>query len=276
MLKRENCPRFITPNRSNPHLPLFVFLPGLDGTGQLLHTQTATLEKVFDVRSLVIPADALTSWDSLSQQVMNLIEVERCKQPKRKIYLCGESFGGCLAIKVALRSQRLFHRIILVNPASCFHQKPLIGGALQLAQFIPDLFYQVGTYGVLPFLGALERMEKRDRDHLLKAMKSVPPETFQWRLSLLHKFKVSPGEFERLKQPVLLIAGTADRIINSVAEVHRLSRFLPNTKTVLLPNSGHACLLEREVDLSKLLHRYNFLDRYLSPKINKSATLTYI
>jgi predicted alpha/beta superfamily hydrolase len=68
----------------------------------------------------------MTSWDDLAVSVVNLIEEELNKQPSRSVYLCGESFGGCLAVKVALKSPDLFERIILVNPATSFNQRPLL------------------------------------------------------------------------------------------------------------------------------------------------------
>lgn len=37
------APFFLTPERIQPEYPLFVFLPGMDGTGQLLRSQTAGL-----------------------------------------------------------------------------------------------------------------------------------------------------------------------------------------------------------------------------------------
>ena len=76
-------PCFLTPNRLQPEYPLFVFLPGMDGTGQLLRTQTAGLEVAFDVRCLMIPPNDLSSWDVLSDQVIDLIQGELKINPHR-------------------------------------------------------------------------------------------------------------------------------------------------------------------------------------------------
>ncbi len=71
--------------------------------GSLLQSQTTGLEIAFDVRCLAIPADDMNGWEALTQQVVALVEVELEKNPNRSVYLCGESFGGCLAMKVAIR-----------------------------------------------------------------------------------------------------------------------------------------------------------------------------
>jgi pimeloyl-ACP methyl ester carboxylesterase len=257
----KSHPCFLTPSRLNPDYPLFVFLPGMDGTGQLLRTQTEGLEAAFDIRCLAIPADDLTSWEILTDQVVALIEAELEKQPHRSVYLCGESFGGCLAIKVALRSPHLFDRLILVNPASSFNQRAWLNWGSLVSGWLPEVLYRIGSVWLLPFLAALERMTKSDARALLEAMQSVPPKTVIWRLSLIREFHVDPTELLKILQPALLIAGDADQLLPSVAEIKRLAAWLPYSQTVVLPRSGHACLLEADINLYKILKDQNFLER---------------
>ncbi len=253
-------PCFLTPKRVQPEYPLFVFLPGMDGTGQLLRSQTAGLEVAFDVRCLAIPRDDLTSWDVLTENVLDLIRTELEKNPQRSVYLCGESFGGCLAMKVAIASPQLFKRIILVNSASAFHRRPWYDWASQLASLVPSCLYQVGSVGLLPFLAALGRILPGDRRDLLKIMRSVPPETVLWRLSLLREFEVDDSQLRRLTQLALVIVSAADRLLPSMTEARRLVNTLPNAAMVVLPDSGHACLLEADVNLYEIMQNQNFLD----------------
>lgn len=260
MAEVKSRPCFLTPRRLNPEYPLFVFLPGMDGTGQLLRSQTEGLENTFDIRSLAIPADDLTSWEDLAGIVMNLIEEELKKQPSRSVYLCGESFGGCLAVKVALKSPHFFDRIILVNPATSFNQRPLLRLGAQLGHWLPEYFYEVSALGLLPFLSALGRISPSDRRALLNAMKSVPPKTFNWRISMVTEFEVDETQLRQLTQPVLVIAGGADRLLPSVNEAERLLNYLPNSKMVVLPHSGHTCLLETDVNLLNIMKDQNFLE----------------
>ncbi|WP_016950271.1 alpha/beta fold hydrolase [Anabaena sp. PCC 7108] len=271
MVHVELKPCFLTPKRLQPEYPLFVYLPGMDGTGQLLRSQTAGLELGFDVRCLAIPRKDLTTWDVLTNNVLDLIHSELEKSCHRPVYLCGESFGGCLAMKVATQSPQLFKRIILINPASAFQLRPWLNSLSQLTDLVPSWFYDVGALGLLPFLASLARMSSSDRHELLKAMRSVPPETINWRLWLLREFNVDQEKLQRLTQQVLLIAGGSDRLLPSVSEVERLDDILPNTKTVLLPDSGHACLLEEDVNLYDILQANEFLepDVQISMKLQK-------
>lgn len=268
MVEVKSHPCFLTPSKLNPDYPLFVYLPGMDGNGQLLRRQTAGLESAFDIRCLAIPADDLTSWDVLTEQVVDLIEKEVEKQPDRSVYLCGESFGGCLAIKVALRRRRmrqphsppLFDRLILVNPASSFNQRAWLNWGSLVSGWIPEVLYRLGSVWLLPFLSAMERVSREDTRALLDAMQSVPPKTVIWRLALIREFDVDESELGEIAQPVLVIGGGADRLLPSVAEAKRLAGVLPNAKVVVLPKCGHACLLEEDVNLYEIMKANNFLE----------------
>ncbi|MBD2385412.1 alpha/beta fold hydrolase [Cylindrospermum sp. FACHB-282] len=261
-------PCFLTPQRVQPDYPLFVYLPGMDGTGQLLRSQTAGLETGFDVRCLAIPRQDLNTWDVLSKSVLDLIHAELEKSSQRPVYLCGESFGGCLAMKVSTQAPHLFKRIILINPASSFQLRPWYNWASQLTDFVPAYFYDIGALGLLPFLASLVRMCRTVRHELLKTMRSVPPETINWRLSLLRDFQVDEEQLGSLTQQVLLIAGGSDRLLPSEMEVRRLVEILPNSKMVVLPDSGHACLLEEETNLYEILKSQNFLES-IAPKVQE-------
>lgn len=257
----SNHLHFLAPKKVNPDYPLFVFLPGTDGTGQLLQVQTESLERCFDVRSLALPqSDRWSDWDALSRQTIDLIEAELANR-ERPVYLCGESFGGCLALKVALRSPELVDRLILVNPASSLSQRPYLYWGASLTRCVPEPFYRTCALVLLPFLSSISRIAVEDRRALLAAMRSVPPKTVRWRVSLLNSFEVSQEQLRRLKMPVLLLAGGADRLLPSVTEARRLASYLNDARVVLLPDSGHTCLLERDTKLYDILHEQGFLGR---------------
>jgi pimeloyl-ACP methyl ester carboxylesterase len=264
-------PCFLTPTLIQPEYPLFVFLPGMDGTGQLLRSQTAGLEAAFDVRCLAIPRNDLTGWDVLVNHVLRLIEVELANNSQRPVYLCGESFGGSLAIKVAIAAPQLFKKIILVNPASAFRHLPTIVDQLtQLTYLVPPFLYQIGAIGLLPFLAALSRISRSDRQDLLKTMRSVPPETALWRLALIREFNVSEEQLSSLTQPALVVASAGDRLLPSMTEAQHLVSVLPQAKKVILPHSGHACLLEKDVNLYQIMAANDFLDKAVKGNVSTS------
>ncbi len=256
----QSSPCFLTPKALRPQFPLFVFLPGMDGTGQLLRAQTAGLEAGFDVRCLAIPPDDLTNWEGLAQRVVDLVKTEVSADGARSIYLCGESFGGCLAMKVAALAPELFDRLILVNPASSFNRRPWISWGAQLSRHLPESLYQWSSVSFLPLLAAFDQILPLDRQALVEAVGSVPQATSIWRMALLHQFEVPIEKLRSLTIPALILASAKDRLLPSLVEGYRLKAIFQNAKVVVLPESGHTCLLESDVNLYQILEQQEFLE----------------
>jgi pimeloyl-ACP methyl ester carboxylesterase len=256
----KSRPCFLTPKRLKPGYPLFVFLPGMDGTGQLFRAQTAGLEVAFDIRCLAIPPDDLTDWNDLAATVIELVKAELKSDSNRSVYLCGESFGGCLAMHVALQSPELFKRIILVNPASSFNHRPWINWGSQISRYLPEPAYQVSSVMLLPLLAYFRRMLPGDRQTFLETVSAVPQKTSIWRLSMLSKFNLSDAVLQKITQPILLIASAADLLLPSLTEAQRLKELFPNVQLIVLPESGHACLLEADIHLYEMMQAHQFLE----------------
>ncbi len=250
------------PSNSERSKPLFVFLPGMDGSGRLYRTQSERLAPWFDIRCVALNPHNQSDWRSLAYQVSRLISQELSldsSQRKRSVYLCGESFGGCLAMQVLTLSPHLFDRVVIVNPASSFRKLPWMQLGPLITQRMPSMAYRYGSQGMLPFLIEPSRVASRDRVALASAMESVPVKTAAWRMSLLSQFEVERLPLERMTHPVLLIAGGHDRLLPSKREVKSLRARFPDARLFLLPRSGHACLLEAETDLLEILKRHQFL-----------------
>jgi len=254
MISSSTTPVFLSSPHRSSTLPLLILMPGMDGTGYLWRSQLPQLEANFDVCRLSIPAHNLATWKELSSQVIHLIKQEILGD--REVYLCGESFGSCLALEVATHLPNIYHRLILINPASAFSQLPLLGLAEQACRLLPNPLYYLTTWAALPFLAALERITSENRVNLLQAVQSVPKNTVAWRLGMLRDFQINPDQLQQLKQPVLILVGGSDRILPSLRESDRLRQYLPQTKVLVLPNSGHACMLETGISLNAILQEW--------------------
>ncbi|MGL5060138.1 MAG: alpha/beta fold hydrolase, partial [Microcoleus sp.] len=148
---------------------------------------------------------------------------------------------------------------ILVNPASSFRQQPWIQWGSYLTQWLPANLYPLSVVGLLPFLASLGKIAEEDRRALLEAMKAVPQTTSVWRLALVRSFDVGENQLRKIKQPTLVIASGADRLLPSVVEGKLLVKLIPHAQMVTLPDSGHACLLETDIDLYEIMKTHKFL-----------------
>jgi pimeloyl-ACP methyl ester carboxylesterase len=242
---------FWQPRPAQPHLPLFIFFPGMDGTGKLLHKQIDGLAQKFDIRCMTIDSNDRTDWAGLVDRSLALIDQELVAE--QELYLCGESFGACLAMQVAGRSTENVAQLVLINPASSFMRLPWLAWSSALSGLLPDALYPTSAKILVNFLIATDRVATTERQSLIDAMLSVQPQAAAWRLDLLRRFQVHSIVPDIIDIPVLLIAGELDRLLPSLMEVKILQRLLPKSKTTLLPSSGHACLLEKDIHLADLL-----------------------
>ncbi len=240
---------------------MLVYLPGLDETGKaLISLQTVSFEKDFNVRSLVIPPDDLDDWDRLADAAIALTRSELKKLPSHlPVYLCAESFGGCLALKILLRDDDPFDRIILSNSASSFHRVPWLNIGSQLFFLVPEWYYKLSANFALPFLAPPHRLSAEARQALLESTRSAPKRTLERRLALMRDFSVDEARLRQVTQPVLLIGSEQDRILPSVNEVYRLAKVFPHAQIVTLPHSGHACLVENGINLNEIMRAKNFM-----------------
>jgi pimeloyl-ACP methyl ester carboxylesterase len=258
--EQNSEPYFLTPHASNPQYPLLIFLPGMNETGKaLLKLETEGLEVGFDVCCLVIPLNNFMDWEQLTERTITLIQSELERIPQEAVCLCGESWGGCLALKLIEHSPHLFKRLILVNSASSFHRVAWFNQSQGLLAWTPLLLYKFSPIVILCLTSALTRIPLTRLQILLKAAQAAPKKTAEYRLSQLSKFRVDETQLHQFPHPVLLIASQADRVLPSVAEAQYLSKIFPAAQVVVLPHSGHTCLIEADINLYQILQAEHFV-----------------
>ncbi len=248
----------LTPGKKKNGVPLFVFLPGMDGTGLLFSSQERGLRDHVDIRCVVLPSGPRETWETLTDQVVHTIRQEKYATGHEEIYLCGESFGGCLALLVALHAPDLIDHLILVNPATAFQRRIWANWSAGALRLLPEMAYSLSCNMLLPFLANLDRVDIQEAQALLGAMRSVGYPAALNRVDLLKQFDLTDEQYQHITQPTLIVASDRDRLLPSVDEGHWLASLIPNACVHRLPNSGHACLLERDVSLLEIMRASEF------------------
>lgn len=247
--------KFLHPYPLAPERPHLVYLPGMDGSGRLFYRQAPTLAPFFNLHCLALAPQERGDWPELVAGLLTLTDKTFGAEP---FTLCGESFGGCWALKVAERLPRNLERLILINPASAFAQNPLLTFGSALTPGLPDFAQGFSTLLALAFLANLSRIDPSDQRRLLFAMRSLPPSAVSRRLELLRNFRLD-RPLTQIPQPSLIIASRGDLLLPSVQEAYGLQARLPQARLEILPHSGHACLLERDLNLGAILQTHHFL-----------------
>lgn len=253
MINRNDSLRLNFLIRETSPRPLFVFLPGMDGTGLSLQAQRDGLDQYFNACYLSMSPSDRSGWGELTEQTATLIKIAQERNPDQVTIICGESFGGCLALSLISRFPDLCDQLILVNPASSARHQLWIHSCSAVTKWLPVPLYNLSALGLCDLLIASHRVRKSMKRRLLSAMQFVGPQNAAWRLSLLRQFDVDDFAVHRSPPSTLILVSGGDRLLPSRSEASRLTRFLPGARTLVLPQSGHACLLESQVNLLALL-----------------------
>jgi pimeloyl-ACP methyl ester carboxylesterase len=225
-----------------PRCPL-VYLPGLDGTGRLLHRQPALAER-HDVCCISYPQDKPQTYAQLAAPV---IEHLRQRGPGT---LLAESFGGAVALTVALTAPALVRRMMLVNTFAYFPRRLLVRTAALLGRYFPDRPSPPSTRGLrgifffAPDIPAAERTAWWDRTA------DVPMSAFGRRLAMVAALDLRP-QLTSIDIPTLVLVAPNDRLVPPKAG-RVLAQQLARARLLEL-RAGHAALIHPAVDVARLL-----------------------
>lgn len=238
------------------HNNLLIYLPGMDGSGAFLQYQE-NLKADFEIQAFYVGNEIIEDWEILTSQFMELFRQTIKRENYQKIYLLAESFGGCLALKLIAEYPDLFDTVILINSASSFYRRSWLNLGNYVARIMPQLIYSGATYLLLPFLVNLDVIELSQRFFIVDILQSISPQIVANRISLLNNFSLDIDKVNKFSAPVLIIASAKDNLLPSVAEGYRLKEIFPNSFLTIFNNSGHCCLVEKQVNLLKTFRQFS-------------------
>lgn len=244
--------------------PLLVYVPGMDCTGQGISKQLPYLiASGYDIRCVYIPSNDRSSWAKLVRRLIPLLRKEQVLDGKvRQVTLLGESFGGPLALRLAKAAPDIISRLVLVNPATNFQKSNPFASfcsSTGLLALFPEALYKTAQDVLMPLMVNRDRVKLSDRRDIFSPVDLVPAACAAWRFSLLNDSTgLDNADISSIKIPTLLLSSAEDHVLSSVEEGGRLQRLLPNSKRIILPNSGHTVLLEDSMNLSDIMEMHGF------------------
>ena len=230
--------------------PPFVYVCGIEGTGRLFYKQSGDLARDHTVISFPLRAEGRYE---MARLVEDLAWVLRDAGVGRATVL-GESFGGLLTMAAALEHPEMFERIILVNTFPYFAQRARIHAGCLLF----SLFYTAMkahrtrvARGVLFGKDVSEDDRRRFREHT----RVVGREGYLSRMRIIRDTDLRP-RLNEIKVPALVVAGTADRLLDSVTAARLMAASLPRARLKLLEGMGHVALLSDRVRVREWLGEF--------------------
>lgn len=225
-----------------------VFVPGMDGTGQLFYRQAPRLAQSFRVATYALRNDA----GSMATLVDDLERVIAAVAPDgRRAIVVGESFGGALALSFALARPERVDRLVVLN---------------SFPYFAPQFRLRLARYGlaIIPW-GVMSLIRRATafrlhsahthRDEIRRFMELTAGASragYLNRLELLMSYDVR-DRLHQLRSPTLFLAADQDHLVPAVAQARLMAARVPNATLRVLEGHGHICLIAPDIDLAEIL-----------------------
>jgi pimeloyl-ACP methyl ester carboxylesterase len=223
-----------------------LYLPGLDGTGRLLYRQRALHER-FDVHCVSYPQDRLLGYEELADLGAEALEQRPGNRPA---VVLAESFGGAVALMLALRRPDLVERLILVNTFAYFPRRLWLNISILASQFFPNRPSHPATRIVRgPFFFSPDVLPN-DRDEWWDRTADVPMRGYALRLQVIAGLDLRARLCD-IHVPALVLVAPDDRVVPAPAG-RDLARRLPLARKLEM-HAGHAAMAHPGVNIAELL-----------------------
>ena len=228
--------------------PAIIYVPGLDGTGQLFFKQIPSLAIDHRVVTFRSRDRGRFTYDDLADDLAAIIQ----DLGEQKATVVGESFGGTVALWFALRYPQMVSRLVVVNSFPRFRNRMTIKLGCLLGSGLPfRLLLPVRRAANL--LGLLvDEVKREDREFFWRTIRTVSPEAYARRLRLINDLDVE-SRLAEIHAPTLFIAGARDLLVPSVREAKAMAAQMPNATVKVIKGAGHVCLMGSRVRLDELL-----------------------
>jgi 3-oxoadipate enol-lactonase len=232
--------------------PPFAYVSGIEGTGKNFYKQAADLERDHTVLSFPLRPEGRYGMETLVDDFVSVIRDAGFE----RVTVLGESFGGLLVLAAALKHPGFFKRMILVNSFAAFPHRAKINLGVALYSVLPYSLlkaYRTRTARHTLFSDDIEHVDRLAfREHTA----GVRPEGYLSRLRIIKSTDLRPRLAE-IKVPALVVAGTEDRLLDSVRAAHVMTEGLPRARLKLLEGTGHMALLSSRVRVREWLAEFS-------------------
>jgi aminoacrylate hydrolase len=220
--------------------PALLYVPGIDGTGDLMLGTASRLEQEFRLLRLKYRAEGERGADTYEALAASIAGV--CKeQGVERCVVVAESFGGAVALQLALDFPDLVSGLMVVNSFAHFPGTWRLRVSELLSGFVPRWLFELGrkTFVPLSLFGA--RSEKA----LVEEFRALPgaffDEAYMRRMAMIRGLDLRPRLGE-LRQPTMLFASDGDRIVPALVTMAIIEAAVPQATLTLVKGGGHLIL----------------------------------
>jgi pimeloyl-ACP methyl ester carboxylesterase len=226
-----------------------VFVPGMDGTGRLFHRQVPLLATRYRVATYTLRDEA----DRMDVLVADLARVVRAVTPgEAPAVVVGESFGGAVAMSLALTHPELVRALVVLNSFPRFLPQFRLQLAIAALRLVP--------WQTMPLVRRLTAFRLHSRHthraeirRFLEVTRETRRDGYLARLRILQQYDVRE-RLGALRMPTLFLASELDHLVPSVREGRYMAERVLGATLRVLTGHGHICMIAPDFDLERLLH----------------------
>jgi pimeloyl-ACP methyl ester carboxylesterase len=217
--------------------PPLVYVPGIDGSGELLLGTAARLARGFRLTRLRYGGEPDGDYASLAASVAACIE----RLGLEHALVLAESFGVAVALQTALDHPRRVAGLALVNGFARYHDRLGVALTRGLFALAPQAWIRAAR---ARFLQRGLLAPRRD-EAALGALLALPANWFdaryRARLALIQRLDLR-ARLAEIRCPVTLFAAERDRVVASLAAARDIAARIPQAEIEVLPEAGHLVL----------------------------------
>jgi pimeloyl-ACP methyl ester carboxylesterase len=232
----------------------FLYVPGIEGTGKLFYKQIEDLARDHTIITMRLRPEGSYGMEELIDDLKRVISDAGFERAT----VLGESFGGLLTMAAALAHPNIFERIILVNTFPFFAERARIRFGVAVYSLLPYRLIKAYRSRAARRQLFSDDISEEDRHIFRERTRIVPREGYRSRLRIIRDTDLRSRLCE-IKIPTLVVAGTNDRLINSLATAREMVALLPCAKLKILDGTGHTALLSNRVRVREWLEEMDDL-----------------
>ena len=220
--------------------PPVLYVPGIDASGELLLGTAASIENRFRLVRMRYLSEDVEPRDSdpYTQLAASIADATKHLEPA---LIVAESFGGAVALQLALDYPKRFVGLMIVNSFAHYSPRFKIGLSRLVTPLVPGAVFKQGRR----FLAPKTLFGDREDKEAVAAFQVIEGVRFdigyRRRLRMVQKLDLRPRLAE-IEQPIALYAADNDVIVDSVNEMQQMANSLPNATFEVVEGGGHLVL----------------------------------
>ncbi len=217
-----------------------LYIPGIDGTGELLLGTASRLEAEFRLLRFAYRADGDPASDSYAGLAASIAQL--CAQQKiEHCIVVAESFGGAVSLQLALDFPKLVQGVAIVNSFARFPNPLRLKLSRALSYFVSRTLFGLCRKHLAP----RSLFGRRAHPEVVKAFRDLPgaffDESYKRRMDMIAGLDLRP-RLPELQQPLMLFAGDVDRIVPSLVSMPEIAEGVPQATFEVIGGGGHVIL----------------------------------